>query len=192
MPGTLITGFGPFQDRAGRLVDPNPSGEIASSLDGRELAGGPVVGVRLPVAYEAVARAMPELLARLQPRLVIALGAGQPDAVRIEQYASITGTSDRPDNDGRILCGVPVHMDGPERLRAPIDAARLASALNRPELPVRASSDAGGYVCNAAFYALLRARDADTIACFVHLPATGELGPMERLIVKLASALLVL
>lgn len=190
MPCVLITGFGPFRDRSGRWIDPNPSGEVASRLDGRTLARRPVVGVQLPVTYKAVALAMPELLTRLKPALVIALGAGHPDAVRLEQYASRTATSDRPDNDGEVLCGVPVRAGGPDRLRAPIDATRLATLLDRPALPVRPSTDAGGFVCNAAFYALLRARGPATAACFVHLPATGGLDALERLVSDLAGALL--
>lgn len=188
-PCILITGFGPFRDRAGAWINPNPSGEIASRLDGQVLAGVPLVGVRLPVTYEAVAREIPALLGRLRPRVAIALGAGPPDAVHLEQYAAIMATSGRPDNDGQIRGGTRLHAEGPDRLRAPFDAAGLAAVLDRPDLPVRASSDAGGYVCNAAYYALLRARDAETVACFVHLPANGRLDPMERVVSDLALAL---
>ena len=72
----LLTGFGPFRDRAGTLIDPNPSGELAGALDGTRIAGRRVIGVRLPVTYSAVRQQIPELIARHRPAAAISLGAG--------------------------------------------------------------------------------------------------------------------
>ncbi|MEZ4265364.1 MAG: hypothetical protein R3F39_03210 [Myxococcota bacterium] len=188
--GILVTGFGPFLGRDGQRIDPNPSGEIALSLNGTRLIGHPVTGVVLPVIYEGVAVEVPELLARWKPALVIALGAGHAGDARLEQFASAAATSDRPDNAGQVARHAAPSQDAPARLRAPIDAAGLAALLATPELPVRPSHDAGGYVCNAAYYALLTACPPEIPACFLHLPWDRQPSAMQPLVTRLAAALL--
>jgi pyroglutamyl-peptidase len=186
-PTLLLTGFEPFLDRDGKLVDPNPSGDVARALRGRRVAAYRALGVVLPVTYDAVSARIPHLLTEHTPSLVVAMGAGRRGRVAIEQVAANLVTSDRPDNAGRAPTGEPLSPGGPTALRARVDATALAARLASPELSVEASTDAGGYVCNAAYYALLHALDDSALACFVHLPTDIPLARLVRLIEALAA-----
>ena len=65
----LVTGFEPYGGR-GR----NPAGEIATRLDGSEIAGIRVVGRNLPVAVAALDEIIPAMLAEVDPAVVIGPG----------------------------------------------------------------------------------------------------------------------
>ena len=62
MKTVLITGFEPF---GGERI--NPSQEIARALDGRVIAGRPVVGAVLPCAFGTSLAELRRLLRSVQP-----------------------------------------------------------------------------------------------------------------------------
>lgn len=164
----LVTGFGPFLD----VVD-NPSGRLAEAVNGLHLAPGVEVhGLRLPVSYARAPALTLEAVARLEPRLVIGLGVamGRP-GVCVEALGRRRPLSGSPDSDGVIL--EDLEVDGPEVVGATAPAQALAQALGAV-----VSDDAGGYVCNAWLYRVLRGLEIlpparRPAAIFVHLPAQG-------------------
>ncbi len=164
----LLTGFGPFRD-----VEDNPSARVARALDGVRIGDLRVHGAVLDVTWETVRVQMPALARELDPAIALSVGLGRPGAVRLETRASRTVSSWEPDVAGVVARGR--RLDGDQELLACTwDAMALAAALDTPELPVRVSDDAGGYVCNAGLYHLLASLPTSTPAGFVHLPPLGE------------------
>jgi pyrrolidone-carboxylate peptidase len=154
----LITGFGPFLD-----VHDNPSGRLAVSLDGRIIAGYPVVGRRLAVSWR---RAVGETLAwanALNPILVLGFGVARTrTTVDVETTAYPGGDGSLADADGEVgalTYGIPRN--------ASIDAPRLAAALGG-----QLSHDAGRYLCNGWLWSVSGALAGREVG-FVHIPPEG-------------------
>ena len=72
----LLTGFEPF---AG--FDRNPGALIVEALDGRRIAGARIVGRVLPVDLRRIDAAIADVLARVQPDAVVALGLAASEPV---------------------------------------------------------------------------------------------------------------
>ena len=156
----LFTGFETFADHAW-----NPSGEVAASA-----AAAFGVGAEsrvLPVTVET-ARKFPSTLKN--QRMVVCVGLSRRKRVEVELMAKNVA-NDVPDNAG-VAGPFTLEAQGPD-----VCVSRLAPALARQlKLEVGdgvgTSEDAGGYVCNALYYACLRAADAGAPpAVFVHVPA---------------------
>lgn len=158
----LVTGFEPFGP-----VAANPSETIARALDGRRIAGARIVGRVLPVSLTRIGGAVRDALRETKPDMVLALGVARGAAsLRIERCAANRARFDIPDNDG-AMGGARLEVCGPAARRATLPLQRIMRATKRARAPVRYSSDAGGYLCNAAYYAFLGAR---TPCAFIHVP----------------------
>jgi pyroglutamyl-peptidase len=164
----LLSGFEPFDPPW-----PNPSGDAARALDGREIAGARIVGVVLPVAFSVAGAALREAIARHRPRVAIALGMGG-DCFRLERKAvDRDDAPDRPDSRGVVRAGGHRDYPGePEERFATLPLAAIARALTARGASTYMSESAGRYVCNDLFYDLLRAAEAARIeaAGFIHVP----------------------
>jgi pyroglutamyl-peptidase len=165
----LVTGFEPFGGS-----DVNPSQRLVEVLaadppDELELAT-----VVLPVAWARVAEELAAALEREQPELVVCFGQADGRAqVEIERFA--LNFDDGIDEAGEkrraeIVEGGPVAY----RSSLPIDA--VVDALRADGIPAAASRDAGGFLCNHVFYALMRAVAGRTEmrGGFVHVPLLPE------------------
>lgn len=163
----LVTGFEPFGP-----VAANPSETIARALDGRRIGAARIVGRVLPVSLARIGPAVRDALRETKPDVVLALGVARGAAsLRIERCAVNRARFDIPDNDG-ALGAERLDSAGPAVRRATLPLRSLMHAARRSRAPVRYSSDAGAYLCNAAYYAFLGAR----IPCaFIHLPLGGGL-----------------
>ncbi len=160
--GFLLTGFEPF---TGFAV--NPSWEAARAVAAR--LSEDVVARLLPVDHQAAARRMAGLLAEVRPEYCLATGLATGDRFRLELRAR--RPSALPD------------AEGPDELRGqwPLDAAE-ASLLSLGA-PVVRSEDAGGYVCETTYWALLRFREEHGYpenALFLHVPAVSERFPVAE------------
>lgn len=161
----LVTGFGPWGD-----VTDNPSERIARHLDGTRIAGEPVAGRVLPVAYEALEATLGSAIDELDPLAVVACGASPPGPLRVERVARNTVRADDADGRGVRWSGRRVVPDGPESLSCRWNADELAAALDDAHGPAGVSDDAGGYVCEAACYLMLHRLPASRSAGFLHVP----------------------
>jgi len=171
----LLTGFEPF---GGSLY--NPSGDVAAALNGEEVRAtsapdarrGTLHSVVLPVLWNDAGRAVRDAIARVRPHVVIALGMAH-GAFRVEQIASDRRV-DRIDNAGVSLGVTP-------------GTRRIATALPRREIErwlvdvvgrehVVESDDAGGFICEEVFFAVMNAIHEPTRqpriarAGFIHVP----------------------
>lgn len=167
----LLTGFEPY---GGRGV--NPSAEVVKRLDGAEIEGHRVAGRVLPVSFAALSERVGQLVAELRPAAAVSLGLwpGEP-AIRLERIAVNIADFEIPDNDGARLQDDVVEPRAPAAIPTTLPLRALEAALLRAGIPVRLSSTAGTFLCNATMYSVMRAAAADTIPCgFVHLPYLPE------------------
>lgn len=162
MPGVLLTGFGPFP---GAPV--NPTKAVIDKAAAPDRARTLVLSTQ----YDAVPGAL-DAAAREKPDVVVMTGlAAAADRVRIELLARNQIPPGRPDASGKAFDGRVIEPGGPETLEATADLPALFAALQRADIEYEISRDAGGYVCNFAyFHALRRFGAARTV--FVHLPLT--------------------
>lgn len=165
----LITGFEPY---GGRGV--NPSAEVARRLDGREIDGARVVGSTMPVSYHELKGRIEELIAQVQPSLVLSLGLwpGEP-VIRLERVAINVADFEIPDNEGAFLEDADVEGNGPTALAATVPLRAMEQALLEAGIPARRSGTAGTFLCNATLYTFLSglAAAGREVPCgFVHLP----------------------
>ncbi len=168
LPKILVTGFGPF---AGVLK--NPSAEIARFLahSKRVVQFARVSAAVIPTTY-ADAAALPGLIGKKRPDAVLMFGlAGKARVLRIEMRGRNRASLRHADAAGvkgrRILVhGAPsvLHITAPVR--------RLLQAARSTGVKTRLSSDAGGYICNAAIFHALNATRGKTspLIAFIHIP----------------------
>jgi pyroglutamyl-peptidase len=151
-PTILLTGFAPFGPY--RI---NSSWE-AARLAARRL-GPRIVVARLPVHRARAAEALAYLLEEHKPAACLLTGLARGGALRIERVAR------RP----RALAG----SDRPISLTGTWPVAETGLALRGSKLPYRVSLNAGRYVCDSTYWALLdfRLRKGwPRHACFLHVP----------------------
>lgn len=164
MAGVLVTGFGPFPG-----VGRNPSGELLPAL-----AGPGVRTLLLPVEYRGAADVLADALPRLRPGVALLFGvASSGTVVQVEGVARNHGSVGTPDVSGWAQGGRPLRDGAPDTYPASLPVEPLVAAVAATGRPVVASSDAGGYVCNATFYAALHViatAGLPTRCGFVHVP----------------------
>jgi pyroglutamyl-peptidase len=171
-PVALVTGFEPY---GGRGL--NPSSEVVKRVDGLEIEGHQVVGRVLPVSFRALRPRVQELMAEVDPALVVSLGLwpGEP-LIRLEQIAVNVADFEIPDNDGAVLRDEVVVEAAPVAFRASLPLRAIERALLAAGIPARLSTTAGTFLCNATMYAFLHTPQAQRGArCgFVHVPYLPE------------------
>lgn len=165
----LITGFEPYGRRA-----LNPSAQLARALDGTEIGGLRVIGRALPVAMTGLAGRVDALLEEARPALVIALGLapGEP-MIRLERFGVNLADFEIADNAGARLTDAAIAPEGAVARAATLPLRAIEKALLAEGIPVRLSTSAGAYLCNAILYLLLEGleRRQWRVPCgFIHLP----------------------
>jgi pyroglutamyl-peptidase len=181
-PLVLVTGFGPFEK-----VRTNPSRAIAAALAAEPPRGVRVAAAELPVSFTAAPLAVERFVARhakRRPALLLGLGVQRDPWFRLESRARGRYTTERLDNDGRA--GASLATIGPA-LRTRCDLRALAELLRGcGAADVRLSDDAGGYVCERTYHALLAAGAERGIeAVFLHVPpARAVRSPAQARIVR--------
>src|SRR3981189_1098802 len=142
----LITGFGPFPG-----APFNPTQPLVNRL--LRLRRPALCDVELsshlfPVTYTAVAREFPQLLAKHRPRALLMFGlATRTPYVRIETRARNAITTLWPDADHARVRKGSIAPDAVAMMFGPHTAKLLRAAL-ATGVDVRASRDAGSYLCN--------------------------------------------
>lgn len=168
----LVTGFGPFEKRRY-----NPSRIIAAALERTPPRGVRVLSRELPVSFNGAPREVERFVARharAKPTLLLGLGVQRADYFRFEQRARGRYTTPRTDNDG--VAGAQLGASIGPTLRTEVDVKELARLLRAAGArDVRISNDAGGYVCERTYHALLSAGRAHGIpAVFLHVPPAAD------------------
>jgi pyroglutamyl-peptidase len=171
-PTILLTGFGPFPG-----VDSNATAVLVPRLAkaARDLFPTyDIVAEILPTEWVAVPQKLGDLLAR--PGTVLALHFGVSRHVDGFQIELIGRNQCKAvaDAAGSMPAGECMLDEGPAELPCTLPVELIMQRLTGLGVPVRTSTDAGGFLCNALLYHSLGA--ADTLAKphlvgFVHLPA---------------------
>ena len=169
----LVTGFEPYAGRGS-----NPAYEVMQALDGRTFEGKTVVGRSLPVSVTGMRNRLLPLLDEVKPAAVIGLGLwpGEP-MIRLERVGINIADFEIADNDGALLRNTTVAEDQPAARWSTLPLRAIETELLKAGIPVRLSSTAGTYLCNACLYTLLEglaARGAAIPAGFIHLPYMPE------------------
>ena len=175
----LVTGFGSFED-----VGHNPSGEVALALEREPPAGTRVRAVELPVTFGGVEAALERGLAALgedRPRALLGLGVQKLASFRLERRARGRLTGRRTDNAGRSASRHARGRAVDRATRVPLEP--LIELLERAGAPRAVlSEEAGGYVCERTYHALLTAGERLGIpALFLHVPPAEALAPEAQL-----------
>lgn len=176
-PLVVVTGFGPFLD-----VAENPSGKVAMLLAEDPPPGIEVRGFELPVSFANSPRALAASLAGLgqRPDLLLGLGVHRGNNFRVERRARCVLDSHKPDDEGVFASALaPL---GDRDLETPFDLSRLSTALESPHLePTQYSEEAGGYVCERTYHALLSQSEHEGVpALFIHVPKEEFLSVEEQ------------
>ena len=177
----LITGFGPFPG-----APYNPTQPLVARLTRLRRPAFSDVEFSshiFPVTYAAVDRELPLALERYKPHALLMFGlAGRTGHVRVETRARNAVTMLWPDaaqarsRNGSIAGGADARMFGSHTQK--LLRAALATGLD-----VRASRDAGSYLCNYLSWRAIEAVDAGNgprLAAFVHIPPLGRGGMPRR------------
>ena len=178
----LLTGFGPFPG-----VPHNVSGDLVRrvALAARQaLPAYDVVARILPTEWHIAPTHVTDLIQELRPRLSLHFGVSNraPGFVVETLARNAAGRMDAagfgPDDD--VL-----DPFGPTALPTGLPAGRIVARLHRMHLPAILSRDAGEYLCNAVFYASMRAQAAlnPGARCgFIHLPTSISSTPNRGLL----------
>ena len=171
MTTILLTGFNPFAGDAR-----NPSGEIASRLDGIRIGGALVRGVVLPTAYDAAAEQLRVLLDEHRPDVVLCLGmAVGRSAITPERIAINLDDAAIADNAGDIRRDSPIEPGGPDGRFSRLAVHAIADAVAAVGIPAAVSLSAGAFVCNHVFYTVLGLTSGTAVrAGFIHVPALPD------------------
>lgn len=165
----LLTGFEPFGPYA-----INPSGEIAKTLDGREVGDSIVRGMVLPVHHLEAAAAVARALAESTPLAVLHLGlAGGRARIALERVAVNVMDYDMPDVSGYRAAGEPCVAGGPVAYFSTLPLDAMLLALTAVGIPAYLSNTAGTYLCNQTMYSTRHALECAgraPAAGFIHLP----------------------
>lgn len=162
-PVILVTAFEPFGP-----YRVNSSWEAARVLERR--FAGRVVAARLPVHRARAAAALAALLRHHRPEACLLTGLARGPRLRIETVAR------RP----RALAG----PDAPGLLAGSWPVAEAGLALRLSGLPYRVSRNAGRYVCDSTYWALLMFRINNgwpRDAGFLHVPPLSRRFTAARL-----------
>ncbi len=189
-PVILLTGFEPFGG-----LPTNPTQDLVWQLASRPSHWGRLHTAVLPVAYATTHTQISTLLATHTPDLVLCLGLAQAaTTLRFEHLAHNSITAAAADNSGEVRQCPNIHPDAPASYPSTMPTARLSSTLAAAGFPLEHAQDAGGYLCNYAYFAALHtlAQQQSSAWCgFLHVPPATIL-PLPRLLAGVQLALDVL
>ncbi|KZT59245.1 peptidase C15, pyroglutamyl peptidase I-like protein [Calocera cornea HHB12733] len=190
----LLTGFGPFTVRRGQAdidnansVPVNPSSELIRLLpQSVTLPSGTTAALtRVPdlhVSYEGLKDDVARLYAQKEWDLVVHCGAAsRRPQICVELLARREGYT-LPDTDGNYAASSEVYAAGTqgaeESFRTALDGEALVAHLDSKGWAgkVRASDNAGLYLCEWTYYAGLRQaalQARGTKVLFLHVPVEG-------------------
>lgn len=164
----LITGFGPF----GNVVK-NPAERLVRRFRRDGIAGAGVQTRVFPVSYADVDRELPVLLGKGSFDVVLLLGvAAGEDKIRIERYGRNRDSSKTGDVEGKHR-GRSITRGAKRKLETTVKVGSLKKLLRQNGIGGRISKDAGGFLCNHAYYVALQTLSeagSPAVCLFVHVP----------------------
>jgi pyroglutamyl-peptidase len=135
----------------------------------------------LPVSYARAADALRAAVRAADPDVVVCFGQADREEISVELFAHNLDGAESEDNDGSVSAAE-IDPDGPVAFRSTLPVDAIVAALRAEDIPAGPSRDAGGFLCNHVFYALMRLLEQErpgTAGGFVHVPAEM---PVEQLL----------
>jgi pyroglutamyl-peptidase len=166
MTRVLVTGFEPFDGSA-----VNPSQRLVAALD------DDVAKALLPVSYARAADELRRAVRKVEPDVVICFGqADRRTGISIERFAHNLDEATTTDNDAAPGSGTAIDTAGPIAYPSTLPVDEIVAALRAAGISAAPSRDAGGFLCNHVFYALMRLLEGrpQAIGGFVHVPLLPE------------------
>ena len=169
----LVTGFEPFG-----LWQRNPSGETAQHLDGATIVDAEITGIVLPVSFQRAAVPLIAAIDELRPDVVLNLGQGGVEGVRVERRAvNRCHALEGGDNDKYEPRGEAIVTGGPEFYQATLPVTDIVELLNNVKFNAAPSDYAGEFLCNYVMYTTLHhiaTQQLPTRAGLIHAPPLRE------------------
>ena len=117
---------------------------------------------------------------RLSPAAVVLLRqAGRRSAITPETTAKNEMNGKYSDNAGFWPEHIPVAEGGAGALRSTLPVENIVCAISDLGVPCEKSDDAGAFVCNSLFYAMLHHNKGSVPPRFIHVPYVREQGHEE-------------
>jgi pyroglutamyl-peptidase len=144
----LVTGFEPYGNRK-----TNPAYDTMRALSGRNIAGAEIIGRSLPVAIASLKANVDAILEEITPSAIISIGLwpGEP-LIRLERVGINIADFEIPDNEGTLWQDREISGNGAAARLASLPLRKIQTALLAAGIPVRLSSTAGTFLCNACLY----------------------------------------
>ena len=158
----LVTAFEPFG--FGRT---NGSWEAVRGLAGKYFGNARIVIGQLPVVWGSAADEIRRLVRMYRPIAIVGFGQAGSEPVRLEKTAR-NSRQILTDNKGWIPSKLKIYADGPRRLATSLPFHLIQNNLRAQGIPAKTCNNAGGYLCNEAFYTLM------------HDPGTPEAKKVRR------------
>ena len=171
MATILVTGFEPYGG-----LDFNPTEQIVRGLS----ASGEtdLVTALLPTSYRRAESELIDLFSFHQPAIALMLGLKRRSSnLCFEQVASNLDNSFAPDNDGDIRVRKSIIDEAPRTYPNTLRLELMEKVATDAGESVEYSHDAGGYVCNHAFFVAAHYVATELEGCkygFVHVPPVTE------------------
>jgi pyroglutamyl-peptidase len=167
MSEVLVTGFGAFAES-----EDNPSGRIATRLDGWNGDGVRIHGLVLPVRSGTVGRLLAAAIERVHPDVVIVTGVTpNRSEVAIERIGINVLDFPIADIDGVTPIDEPIVAGAPPAYFSTLPVKAILAGWQRRNIPAYVSNSAGTYVCNQTFYLARHLTEGKPlIAGLVHIP----------------------
>lgn len=165
----LITGFSPFDGR-------KQNASLIAAYSAAKNEDAIISSIEIPVEWGKPRESLAKAIHIHQPEIIISLGEGHVGEFNIETKARNVRRK-RIDNCGNLPCGLN-YPNSPDILTATIDAESLLEWINQDnDIPIKISSDAGGFICEETLYTLERLKVSSpqlSSVVFVHLPPFGS------------------
>lgn len=168
-PRVFLYGFSSFG-----VIRENPSELALRRLRKRLAARLRLRTAVFRVSYRDVRRRLPQILKTSSYDLVLGIGVSAgAQRLRLETCARNRADPHIADADGRKHRTGIISRKSPRLLRSNVPVKRLALLMKKQGMPVEVSDDAGGYLCNYAYYlaaASCRKSSPGTVFGFLHVP----------------------
>ena len=171
----IITGFNAFGN-----IKINPSERVVQMVSGLSRSWGfsELKTEVLRTEFEYAGNRIEELIKNEKPDILLLLGVAMGGLeIRLERLADNVNLLSVPDNTKRCINQKEVIVGGPINYLSSLPIFQIKSALERNDIPVRISYDAGKYVCNHVFYKAIDTIDKlelNTFCGFIHIPLVSE------------------
>ncbi len=172
----LVTGFDWYRCSGFVFYHPNPSGVVASRLDGRVVNGCRVRGLVLNVSYNEI-DVLRRVLDEYRPGIIVSMGL-HPRVTKplLEMVAVNAMFSSLGDVSGYKPVFEKIDDKGPSVVSVPVDIHGLYDHLKKKGFNVAPSNTLGLYLCNSIAYTIYSwAWRNKAKAVFIHIPPVGTL-----------------